>query len=706
VTSPTPGDQPDQKAAPEDKPEGTEPEDVKQGDAEAPEEEQRPQPAWDTQRDINRHAPKLQFDGVNRGVFADQVNGDVIQNHFHFGRSAAAQASGEYPAKVLDRLALTFVTEGTSFDGLLERLDNERVLVLTGAPCTGRRTAALMLLRRLGATPVHSLDRETRPGELLAALTEGKAIGYVLCDMVTSRDQPLRDTHLFALRSHLRDHGGFLVITTGLRPWIDEDVRTWSWEPPTATSLLRSHLKRMTGLEATHRLMGLAEVSDFLPRRHQPREIVAYATELSRSALDGIDEVALQSASLELLAGQVQEWFETDENTLHLREKAFLIALAAFNDGPYPLTAELSDLLFEALQQTANSLLPKAVPVFGTHIDNRLRLARARPYYAEEETEWGQVRQLKAAFWDDRTAFVLLREVWTGHPSARPALVEWLGQLTEDGRPFVRTRAAATAAVLASTDLPSAMALLIEPWAVSRKAQHRIGAVSALVLAHRARTPNILRIIDGWTADEDLRRSWVGIRAQGLVGDERPEAALTALRVQARKQYDPDAEHPLAGELAQSVELLLLSSAAPRAFAEVLRTLDDHPSVFELSVRGFLGACRHTGEGNDHHPLILRGYARSRLDGDPAAEAVRRLWRSALGDRVFTVEALRVLTHWVLAADADREAEWALAELLPSLITDETEEQRIVHLLQTVRGDDGGPRPPVADSLLTALHLA
>ncbi|MEU3404854.1 hypothetical protein ABZ766_13010 [Streptomyces sp. NPDC006670] len=674
----------------------------------AQQQEAPPQRAWDTRRDLDRHAPaSARFTGRNSGVVAGEINGNVTRTeHHYYGASGPTRASGEIPAAELDRLALTFVTEDTPFEELLERLREDRVLVLTGVPFTGRRTAALMLLRKAGATPVHAIDRETGPGALLEQIRKGEAPGHVLCDLVTSRTRPLRETHLLSLRDHLREHGGHLVITTGLRPWIEDDVRTWPWTAPDPGSLLRSHLERSAGEATARRLLSLAEVRQFLPRAHQPREVVAFSSQLLRLASGAIREADLRDTTAGLLDEQVREWFEADEETLHLREKAFLIALAAFDAGPYALTAELSDLLFQELQATADSGLPKAVPVFGTHIGNRLRTARARPYPDREMTEWGPVEQLKAEFLDGRTAFVLLREVWTGHPSARPALVAWLGKLIVDGRPFVRTRAAATVGALAFTDLPSAMALVIEPWALSRNAQQRVGAVSALALAHRVGAPNILRITDSWTADDDPRLSWVGIRVQGLLGAERPREALAALRVQARKQYDPDEPGPLENEIAQSVELLLLSDEAEDVLAEVLRTLDDHRSVFQISVAGFLGACGHMAEETPDLPLVLRTYRQARLGGTPAAHGIPRLWRAALGDPTFTTKALDALRGWVLAADRDDATSWALADLLPKLADDATARQRIEHLLRTVRGDDGGPRPAAADDLLTALHRA
>ncbi|MCB5178651.1 hypothetical protein [Streptomyces antimicrobicus] len=672
------------------------------GTEEAAQEQQKPQDAWDTQRDLHRHAPRsLRFRGTNHGVFAGSVAGGVTINNF--GPSGPLRTSGEMPPADLAAETEGFVRDGTRFDVLLDRLRRDPLLVLDGARATGRRTAALMLLRELGATPVHVIDRKTAPQDIAGHVRDGKAGGYVLCDLVTSPDKPLRESHVLALRDALRDHGAFLVVTTGLRPWVEEDVPTSTWHPPAAGPLLRRRLDGPLASSEVDRLMARPVVTDFVAREPQPREVVAYAGQLVRYARGEVDENTLEQTSLEALERQVQEWFEADETTVHLREKAFLIAQAVFDDGPYALTAELSDLLFLALQKTVNSELPSKVPVFGTNIGKRLQLGRVRGYEAEEPTEWGPVVQRKTAFHDNRTAPVLLQEVWIGHPSARPALVAWLDRLVEDRRPFVRTRAAATVAALASADLPSAMALIVERWAVSRNAQRRTGAVSSLVLAHEAGAPNVLRIVDDWTTGEDPQRCWVGVRAQGLLGKDRPEAAFAQLRIQARRQYGKTPDPLLAGELAQSVEVLLLSEAAPRVLAEVLRTLDDHKAVRRLSMDGFLRACGHTADGPGSCPLVLGQFAQARAAGGPAAEAVPRLWRYALGDRALTSDALDRLTAWVRAADTDPRTESALADLLPTLIGDTTDLHRVQHLLATVRGEDGGPRPAVADRLSALL---
>ncbi|MGW7452042.1 hypothetical protein [Streptomyces sp. NPDC054787] len=647
--------------------------------------EQQTQEAWHSRRDLNAHAPhSMSFDGVNHGVAARDISGGV--HLYNYGGYGSTPVSGRIPPETLERLAGGFVTERTGFDALVERLRREHVLVLTGDPHTGRRTTALMLLRAVGAAPVQSVDRNAKPEDLSPV----ERCGHVLFDMEPTRTQPLRETQLLAVRDRLRDKHAYLVITTGHSPYIEDTVRPAPWKPPPARIVLTTLVHQRVDELTAERLLGRNAVTSFLARDHQLREVVEYADVLAQTDPAGIEEYSQRA-----LERQVQEWFEESEDTLLLREQAFLIALAAFDRGPYPLTAELSDQLYERLRRTGDPERGQRIPVFGTHIGKRLQAARAELEHVVVETEWGTVPQLNAHFKDDRTAPVLLREVWTGHPAARPALIGWLDDLSVDGRPFVRTRAAATVAVLALTDLPSAMALVIERWADSAKPRQQLTAVSALTLAHRFKAPNIPRIIDGWSADSTApKRCWVAIRAHGLIGPERPEQTLAALRAQARQQDDLEKpDQRISTELPHSVALLLLSDAADTVLRELVRTFADHTSTRALALNGFLEACSHTDGGAC--PPVLAWYARATSAGD----GIAMLLRTALGDRETNRRAEEVLHSWVRAADQDPDTERALAALLPALVTDAREAARLDHLLDTVPGLDGRPQPAAANRL-------
>ena len=58
---------------------------------------------------------------------------------------------------------------------------------------------------------------------------------------------------------------------------------------------------------------------------------------------------------------------------------------------------------------------------------------------------------------------------------------------------------------------------------------------------------------------------------------------------------------------------------------------------------------------------------------------------------------------WVLIADRATATEWALAALLPRLVTTSAEHERLSHLLRTMPGEDGKPPPEVSTRLLAVL---
>ncbi|WP_407560545.1 hypothetical protein [Streptomyces sp. 184] len=707
-----------------------------------PEEEQeRPQDAWSARRDLLQHGPPAIGHSARFGgsfVVGDQIGmsggraRDIYMGGkteiYHVGVSTAGHASGKVSAPVLERMAERFVTDEDHFALLEKQLRGERVLILSGPPFTGRRTAAVMLLQRLGLTSVRLLDKDTAPARLAEQLKrpDGHAAdepcGYVWCDAVTSRDQPLRESHLLAAQERLGD--GYLVATVAPSAVL-EDVPAVPWQPPAGAEVLAKHLCLRVGEDEAHRMMSLPHVVDFLGRDHQLREVAAFAVALDRHSRGRAGEADVTGFSLSAIESQVREWFEAPSISLH--DKAFLVALAAFDAGPYALTAELADVLYQQLQAVEDSHRPVRIPVFSPPAAERLGVLRAEPYEAEDETEWGPVVLTKGRYRDDRTAPVVLRQVWTAHPSARPALVGWLSRLARDGRPFVRSRAAAVTAVFAARDFPSAMALIVEPWTLADDFRRKLAAAGALLYAYGIGVPNVVRVLDAWCEDDSEDKRWVAIRTHALIGPARPRETLRSLRKAARRLHrelvelgerqdpaDPEVfdEPPpfalLRDELADAVELLLTSDARGVVLAELRQTPESERAVRDMGVGGFVGACRRVGDesdgaASDAQPQVLAWYADAMATGSEDAAGIADLWRCALNSRSYGREALDVFRDWVLAADRAEPTEWALAALLPALVTTGREHDRLSHLLRTMPGDDGTLPPPVAARLLSVL---
>jgi hypothetical protein len=677
------------------------------GDDQAGEKEENdtPQDPWAARRELIKHVPTALggslVGGNQTGISGGSLVGDVvlgtkIEQNFRFG--ASSQASGDIPAAELEERAKVFAGYEELVHPLLGRLREERVLVLSAAPFTGRRSAALMLLHALEAVPVRAIDPKTRPTALKDEVA-GKSLGYLVTDLVTSPDHPLRDIDIWAARDTLRQKNAYLVITVDLYAVL-RGVREVAWQPPTVEAVLRSHLHALVDdPRREQELLALPGAREFLARgNHQLREAATFAEALAGHA-SGADGEKLEKVGWALLRNQVQEWFSGEQTDL--RDKAFLLSLAAFDEAAYALTAELSDDLYAQFQRTEDSRSGQRIGIFGTSITKRLTLARAEEYPKEEYTEWGPVTQRMARFHDPRTSVEILREVWTGHPSARPALIRWLGRLADDGRPLVRTRAAVTAAVLATADLPSAMALLIEVWANARRFRTCLVAANALAMAHTVGAPNIPGILAAWcNQPPGSRLRWTAIRAYGLLGASMPHKALEALADAVR----PGVDEEQVGHIAESVALLL-TDQSPDVRGQVLHDLvlllQDTAPVRQLALRAFVLASTHTDDR-----LLLRWYAEAAAQGGTEdAQCLVLLWRTVLGDMKLTAEAQKALGGWVHAAEDDPLAERQLAALLPALATTAGDRGRLGHMLRTLR-DKHDEQPAVANRLLSSLSAA
>lgn len=686
-------------------------------------EQEKPQHAWETRREILRHSPGIMLGWKSavggsaaghdlHGVSGGHVTGDVYlggRTEYHVAAAGPVHASGEIRADELDRMAAVF-TRGEGHDGFttaLERLRTDRVVVLTGAPSTGRRMAALMLLREVGAAPVRVLDPTVAPGKLRDQLTGGR--GYALCDLAAGRERPLREHHLRAVADELRDSQGYLVITTE-GPAVQAGPPPLPWRQPALDAMLRCHLRHLVDdPDSMRRLLDLPATTDFLGRDHRPGEVARFARALAEHHAGRSTLTDLEQFSRAAVRDQVREWFDDAELLLH--DKAFLVSLAAFDGTAFPLTAELGDTLYALLQQTENPDDSPRIPVFSTSTAKRLEIARAETREQCEDTEWGPVHQRTAHFRNPLTSLELLREVWTGHPSSRPGLLAWLRRLADDGRPLVRTRAAATAAVLASADLPSAMALLIGPWALAKRHRLRVAAVTALTLTHVLGTPNVPRILREWSTDPRPALRWTAVRTYAVAGEDFPQEALSALLDAVRATGD-DPSSADAGEreeIAESMAVLLLADADGSILPDLVPLLAEPRPVRSVVHLAFMLACGQTDGGDDSgRPVLLDRYAQTADDreGTPGAayqHGLTALWRAVLNDRGCTREALEMLRTWVRLVDRDEKAEWALGWLLRALVATTDDRERLVHMLRTLRGEDGGTPPETTSRLLDSL---
>ncbi|BBC35894.1 hypothetical protein SGFS_071880 [Streptomyces graminofaciens] len=665
--------------------------------SQAPEQRQKP---WEARQDLVRHTARAfastLIDGDQFGQTGGTHYGDTI---FHFGSRGEPprRISGPIAQADVDELTAVF-RDGPRFDEALARLRAERVVILTGGHATGRRSAAMMLLARLGVDRLRDLDPHTTPTALRDELDHPD--GYVLCNWATGRHRPLRAPFLAGLREQLERVGGRLVITVEPSA-VPADVPSVPWEPPPTEDVLRSHVTRAVGEAPWAELSGQPYAKEFLEREHAPHETAQFAKRLDALHRGEIDSQELAAHGEAAAVAQIDRWLTGE--TPKLLDKAFLISLAVFDGAPYAVAAELGDGLFKLLHRTENPDEPPRIPVFGSPRAERLQLARAEGQVETEATESGLVGHFVARFQDERIARLLLREVWNLHPSARPGLVGWIQQLAKDGRPLVRTRAAGAAALLAQAELASAMAHLIEPWADSNSFNAWLTAANALTLAVLLEVPPVPAILHSWCTGDHRSRRWTAVRAYGLLGHAHHEATLRALLDAVRRPLDGEDEEEDVQQLADALELLLLTVKGP-VLTTLAEYLHPHPdrAVRDRALRAFVQACDQYEENGDR-PIVLDWYSRVVADHESEeAQYLTAFWEAALGDHEQTAPALRALRRWILTAGRDRRSEVALASLLPALAATPANEQRVTHLLRTVRDSDEDTAE-VAARLLTVV---
>lgn len=684
--------------------------DPPQQEAEQSEEEQPDAPerqrqeAWAARRALIQHGPpvvmSLDRTGSASRIGRDQygMSGGTVHGDLNFFAAPAAPTehlSGAFTSGEMTELAEVFCG-CPSFDEALTRLRTDRVVILAGGRDTGRKAAAQMLLHRVAGSTVRRLG----PPRSLAALVDqlDQADGYLLADLTVDRGNSVREPHLLGLRERLKRAGGHLVITVEPSAALD-DVHFVRWEPPLAEQILAAHVTPRTGDEAWQSLRGLEQVREFLTGRRRPTAIKEFATRLVAVHQGKAEVQTLADFTESTLDALVSHWLANDQSLL--ADQSFLISLAVFDKAPYAVTAELSDVLHALLQRTADPRVPPIIPVFGVSRENRLQQAHARGYHGVEVTDWGVVGQFIAEFSDERTAQTLLTTVWNLHPSARPALVKWISRLAKDGRPLVRTRAAAAAALLSTADFSTAVAHLIEPWADAKDPGSWLTAANALTLAHLMGLETVLPLLRDWCTEQDASRRWTAIRAYGLLGPVVPEETLNVLLDAVRRQPHPDQADGTVDvaessrQLSDALELLLLAVRGP-VLSRLAACLGQERAVSDHALVAFLHACKQSEEPDDR-PLALHWYAEALATDDVVvAGHLVAFWGALLADRVCGPGALETLAGWIRREDDRPEFEAALLSLLLAVTAAHPNDRRVHHLLSRLRDSQVSPSAAAA----------
>jgi len=618
------------------------------------------------------------------------------------------------------------------YETFAEQLGSSRLLVLRGAPGTGRATTGLRLLAKV-ADNVARFSPDTDLQSLTAASFDPQS-GYLLELNPGSGYVPPPPAQVDLLRDYLAKRECYLVLIASHdirhQDVFDGCIADCPLPDPREVfdQTIDYEVRRRPGQEAVLRQVAADVRPDGSSGPRTPSEVQWLVAHLISTAATHVAADDLDRLNSELASRYVSSWFKplaglptTSEGDEPVRLGAFRIALAVLNDTPFDLVAEAAENLTERILVTRSPRRTPGRPVFAGQFDDYVANSRARLAADAVKILDASVPATFVAYDDDRLPIAVLRHVWAVHNLRNP-LLAWLESLaTSDRRPLVYVRAALALGLLTSWDFSYTFHELIGPWARSAKKPRRRWA-AAVALDEASRNdevrPVVREILEAWCRKGKRAQRWTAAIALGYdLGLRDPTKALRELRKLGCWED---------GELAQMASWAVARIFVLGGIKPVLKAVDGWLGDDRLVVRrlGLLAVWRiadmTVGELEDLELTVEAAGARwRRLPGrrrwpllvaladedpgllDPLADLVWALTRSALADRA----AAETLTRWMRAGEKDPTCVGPVGRFLALLGDDHSDRARLMHLVRTLRRDRDEPLPAViADRLERAIE--
>ncbi|MER5941073.1 hypothetical protein ABT121_27530 [Streptomyces sp. NPDC001928] len=608
--------------------------------------------------------------GTRIGTLA-LFNADVsFGGGFHAG---GARAGGPRPggvsvlamdaADIADHTDLFVAPEayGEALDALCER----RVLVLTGAPGSGREAAAVNLLGEAlamdgGGAGCHRLltpaavlevgwDPPVKHSGYLAALDDGSAVVEKFASAFLSGHSH-GTAQWAAVVATLRATGCFLVLTGGHDlevlaggPGGDQVARHALTPVDPLAVVERRVLGHSGGADASadlHALLERTGATTALREQPSARNAARLASVIRADA-----DVAAAVAQLRDPSEQVRAWF----NQYGAPDAvAFALAAAVLEECGYLTVADAAMKLRAALSE------PEPAPPDVRFGD---RLGHEQQWIRLDLPAAGGFGAPRVRFRNALLGQVILAYAWNLLDGRRDAVLDWLRQLLSHRDLDVRARAAVAAGVLALADPHHAVHRFLTTWAGSTSWPLRQAAATALSVAgSRPETAEaVWEVLHQWARGDAsaYQRRLAGTAANavgGLLGRTAPGRAVAVLRSALDREDDWGTLPSVAWG---GVHLIHQgqTSAVLDAYLEWSEPQDLSPMVVK-SLSAFVFAVSQPYEepvldvGDSGHarvpgvPVLLTELPRHR-------ERLAELWARALARRPVQDAALDALHKWI-----------------------------------------------------------
>lgn len=654
---------------------------------------------------------------IGEGNFQDLQIGD----RFNFYTGHRRLAPGRVRTDLLEWVRVRYVPV-TGYDQMTETLRERRLLVLRGAPSSGRSTTALRLLDEVADGNVFRLESAED-----LRLIEGKDLddghGY-LAELPAGR--AVTETSLDRLCDLLSERRCCCVLITEENPRHREllDGYTQDCPPADPLALLRRHISREArrddeeGME--ERLLELSatpRLRQALGPSPQPVETVLLARLLVEHGRGNIDVEGIEAGCLQSVHQQVTEWFlplremtRGDDADEQLRLAGFRIALAVLNESPYHIVREFGERLAREMMVTISPRRTPGRTLFSD--DQQTWLAASRAQVVDGEVSFGDaaVSVGLARFQDDRFPLAVLHNVWRRHHNLRIPLVRWLQELGTDPRPLVWVRSAQAAGLLCGLDFPYTFDELVAPGAEADEARQRRFAAYALDQAaqdERVR-PAVAELLQHWRRHGSHAEQWTAATALGCdLGLSSLETSLDELRiigtrVEERTESEQDTRTDLVLTCSRSLAKLFIRGAVQPVLSRLTDWVrSERHSLRELALYTILTLANSYGSAlieqrtlagvteceqqaflreRQRWPLLLTLQESDHSLTDPFADL---LWRTLRGPANEVMAD--ILGGWMHAGQRDHACLDALIDFLPYLIDDRSDVSRLRYLVKRMR---------------------
>lgn len=643
-------------------------------------------------------------------------------------------APGPVRRELLDELINHYIPPD-GYETFVSQLSKARLLVLRGAPLTGRATTGLRLLAKV-ADSVARFPPDADLRTLTAAELE-QGCGY-LHELAPGSAVPA-PSEVDRLRGHLAERGCYLILIgqhdTRLRDSFEDCLVDCPLPDP--GELFERAIEYETTQSPTlgQVLRQLTENIKIGPPSgpQTPAEIRWLVAHLVSVAVADGTVADLDLLNNDLAARYVSAWFEplaglpiTAQGDEAVRLAAFRIALAVLNDSPFSLVADAAEALAEEILIARAPRRKPGRPVFARHGEDYVANSRAslRPDFVRFFTATAPASMV--AFDDERLPLAVLREAWAIQDLRSP-LLTWLEDLSQDPRPLVYTRAALAIGLLTSWDFSYAFHKRIDRWASSEDPGRRWIAAVALDEAARSEqvAPVVRELLDDWCEEGTFEQRWTAAMALGYeLGLHDPDNTLKQLRKlgcwkdgklaqtaswATARIFFLGAVKPVVKALGdwldddrRLVRYLGLVTVQRITYMKVHDLEDD----FEITAYSTAGPWTRLA-GRRKWPLLVALADEDPGMLEPLADLVWLLTRSAQAQEASAAS----LKRWMKSGKKDRACIGPVGRFLALLGDDESDRARLLHILSLLRRDRDEPLPgDIADRLELAIksnvHIA